>query len=560
MNLKRIALTGCLTAGLLLSGIPWSTAAHADTTLGLVKKGSGVTATGYYTQNGLPLGGTPVFLTVTDNTGHIYHADQLTTDKDGRYQFLWTMPTNAPDGTYLAEVHIQGDVEKRPFTYSSGLNHGGAILPVEDGPYRFTGELNNGAKQAVVYDSTTGLSYSTASSYLEGASVNASVDQWKASNQITSATAGTTYLTISVPTDTLVNTVTVPGSVIRQMATSFGNSAHLLVATKVGAFDLPLDAVHSSLLDNVKSKSDGALIISIKRVASDISNALSKEYQALGTGPLPSLLPVEFGLSAFYNGQKVPVTDFNDRFVRCSIDLTGTTLTDGAVQSAQFKQPQTGRLVPTPSMLFRDAVGHGKIVVTRTGTGLYVPVENRKQFDDTGWTSMEDKIHFLAAKAVVSGKTPSKFDPFGPITRAEFSTLMVRALGLSDKQGSSRFYDVPNGSWFTDYVNIGSSLGLIAGYSPSQFAPDDSITREQMAALLARSLTYVQTRPYVDTTRVLGQISDASEISGWAREDVALAIQTGILPNSGRLEAQRPASRAESVDMLYNLLSYLKFL
>jgi hypothetical protein len=552
MTLKKIALTGCLTAGLLLSSSSWSTA-HADTTLSLQKQGSGVTVTGVYTQNSIALGGTPALVMVKDSNGRVIHADQTTTDKDGRYTFRWTMPASAADGTYIAEVHISGDVELSSFVYSGQLYGSGAVLPVDDGAYRFTGELNSGAKQALVYDSNTGLTTSTA-----GNATTATVDAARAINRITSASFGTTYLTISVPANSTTNSVKVPGSVLRQAQTSLGSNAHVLVATKVGSIDLPLSAVYSGILDSVKNASDGALTFTIKQVDNSRSNALSGEYNALGVQPM--LLPVEFGLEASYNGQRLAVQDFGNQYVRCSLDLTGAYLTEGAVQSAQFLQPQTNKLVPTPSSLFRDAIGHGKIVVSRTGTGLYVPIQNQKSFDDTTWSASASKIHYLASKAVVSGKTAGKFDPFGPLTRAEFSTLMVRALGLSDKQGSSRFYDVPNGQWFTDYVNIGSSLGLIAGYSPSEFAPNDSITREQMAALLARSLTYVQNRPYVDTTRVLGQISDSGDISGWAREDVALAVQTGILPSTGRLDPQRPASRSESVDMLYNMLSYLKFL
>ncbi|MBL0386657.1 S-layer homology domain-containing protein [Tumebacillus sp. ITR2] len=554
MNLKRMTLTGCLTAGLLLSGIPWSTAAHADTTLSLQKQGSGVLASGVYTLNGLALGGTPAFLTVKDGNGRLYYADQTLTDNYGRYQFQWSMPNAAPDGTYNAEIHIQGDIEISTFKYTASQNHGGAVLPVGDGAYRFTGELNAGAKQAVLYDTKTGLSYATPINN----AVNVTLDTTKANYQIMSNQSSTTYLTISVPTDTTKNTVNVPSAVLRQLVSSYGNNAHILVATSVGSFDLPLAAVPSVLLDNVKSNGDGALVFTIDRVDATRSNSLLGEYQALGTSPL--LLPVEFGLNAYYGGRSLPIKDFGNSYVRCSLDMTGAKLTSGYVTSAQFLQPYTGHLVPTPSTMFRDAVGHGKLVISRTGPGLYVPIQNVKSFDDTSYTALKGRIHELAAKAIVSGKSSTKFDPYGPITRAEFSTLMVRALGLSDKTGSSNFYDIPNGQWFTEYVNIGSSLGLIAGYTPIQFAPEDSITREQMAALLARSLNYVQTRPFVDTTRVLGSINDASDISGWAREDVALAIQTGILPSTGKIEPQRNATRAESVDMLYNLLNYLKFI
>ncbi|MGZ4033039.1 MAG: S-layer homology domain-containing protein, partial [Tumebacillaceae bacterium] len=104
-------------------------------------------------------------------------------------------------------------------------------------------------------------------------------------------------------------------------------------------------------------------------------------------------------------------------------------------------------------------------------------------------------------------------------------------------------------------------LGLISGYNNYTFGPNDSISREQVAALLARGLQFVQTRPFVDTARVLSPITDQSNIDSWARDDVALALQTGILDGGATsIQPRRLATRAESAHMLYNLLHYLKFI
>ncbi|MGB8955472.1 MAG: S-layer homology domain-containing protein [Tumebacillaceae bacterium] len=552
--LKRHVMIASLAAGLLLGSTPVAPAAFADTTLSVSSAGSGATASGIFTQNNEPVANVPAFLTVADSSGNTYHLDQVSTGKDGNYKFEWTMPKQASSGTYTVTVSIQGDVQKSTFAYTA-MSGSSVITPVGLGPYRFTGELNSGRKQAVIYDTATGLLNAGG-----GGTTTATLDVNKALSTIRSAPSGTTDLTISIPTRDKAAVVSVPGSIIQQVQTSYGNDAHLLVAAEAGTYDLPLKAINSLLLNAVKSATDGMLRFTIQPPTA--SNANSIDWQLVDLKAQKMVAPVEFKVEAAYGGQSIPIRDYGDAFVSYSIDLTGATLKDDLVPSALFKHPATGNLVPTPSRLYRDSVGHGKLVIMRTGNGTYVPVQAKRTFDDIRFNPRSSQIEALASRYVISGKSATQYDPNGQITRSEFATLMVRALGLSDKQGSSQFLDVPTNEWFTDTVAIGSSLGLISGNTPLQFAPYDPITREQMAALLARSLQYVQPKPYVDTIRILAGASDRDKISSWAREDVALAISTGILSPSyaGNIEPARPATRAESADMLYNLLQFLKMM
>lgn len=553
MSLKRCLLLGSLTAGLLLTSVPLAPPAWADTTLTLAPRQSNVTAEGTYSQNGVPLGGTPAFLTVAGPDGTLYHLDQGQTAADGRYKFDWTMPAQAPNGTYTVKIHIEGDIQTATFTFSnSGLSN--EVKPVNVGPYRFTGELNAGAKQAVIYDTATGLLSTTANGRVE-----ATVDASKGTTAVRNAATGTTYLTISVPAREKQAFVRVPGAVLTEMISRWGPDAHLLVATEAGSYDLPLKAVNPLLLDSVRNQPTGQLEFVIRQADPALLTEPLRKLSNLG---LSDLVPaVEFQVNALTGGSSIPLKDYGDSFVRCSIDLTGAVLSDTLVPSALFLHPEDEQLLPTPSRLFRDSLGHGKMVIARTGNGIYKPIQAKRQFDDLKNFYLADTIQFLASKTVISGKTPTSYDPFGSLTRAEFATLMVRGLGLSDKDGTAPFGDVPRDAWFTRYVNIGSTLGLISGYSSNEFAPQDKITIEQMAALLARGLQYVQgTKPYVDTIRVLEQVSDQDQISSWARNDVALAIQTGILKRTSPLQPTRYATRAESAAMMYNFLQYLQMI
>ncbi|ASS76342.1 hypothetical protein CIG75_16225 [Tumebacillus algifaecis] len=554
MNWKRLALTGCLTAGLLLGPIPVAPAVYADTTIAIKTYGSGVTAEGVYQDRGVSLRGTPVFLTVESLDGDTVHLDQTKTDENGIYRFDWTMAQDFPSGLYRATVSVQGEQKSSTFNFVSKKGDG-MVSPIDTGPYRFTGELNSGQKQTVLYDSGTGVQVERRS----GMSF-VTLNESRALSAVRGATTGTTYLTISVPTTDRYAQVTIPAAVIKEVINRFGRSAHLLIAAEAGSYDLPLPAVNETLLNSVLNSNGGSLQFTIASAEQTDRTAIQTKLQVQKINN-PMLMPVQFGVQALFGGQSVPLLDYGNRFVQVSIDLTGAVLSSDQTASALFYHPRDEHLVPSPSKLFRDTVGHGKLVIKRSGNGIYVPIQDAKSFTDIQYTPQRSKIQELSNRHIINGRTTTSFAPQGNITRAEFATLMMLSLGLSDKQGTSLFRDVPKNTWFTKPVGIGSTLGLISGHDAWTFAPHSPITREEIASLMVRCLSFVEQRPYVDTTRILGQVQDRNNVSSWAREDVALAISTGILDkNISSVEPRRAATRAESADMLYNLLTYLKMI
>ncbi|TCP55612.1 S-layer family protein [Tumebacillus sp. BK434] len=554
MNWKRCALIGCLTAGLLLGPLPLAPSASAETTIAVKTYGSGLTVEGLYLSQGVSLGGTPVLLTVEFLNGDTLSYDQTTTDEHGTYRFDMTLPHDLDSGVLRAIISVQGEQKSATFNYSRSTGDG-VISPIDMGPYRFTGELNGGQKQAVLYDTATGVNLSRS-----GGLATVTLNESKALSAVRSAESGTKYLTISVPANDPSAEVTVPRTVIQEMITRLGSDAHLLIAAEKGSYDLPLDAINPLLMKQVLDSSRGGLSFRIAAVGNAESSAVAQKLQRQKM-PDPLVTPVSFAVQAILDSSTVQLLDYGSRFAQMSIDLTGSTLAANRTVSALLQHAQVENLTPTPSKVFRDAVGHGKLVIKRSGNGIYVPIQDARSFSDLQYTSQKDKIQQLANRHIINGRTTTSFAPQGDITRAEFATLMMLSLGLSDKQGTSLFRDVPANQWYTKPVAIGSTLGLISGHDARTFAPHNPITREEIASLMVRCLSYVEQRPYVDTTRILGQVQDRSNISSWAREDIALAISTGILDkNTSFVEPRRSATRAESAEMLYNLLTYLKMI
>lgn len=191
------------------------------------------------------------------------------------------------------------------------------------------------------------------------------------------------------------------------------------------------------------------------------------------------------------------------------------------------------------------------------------PTPVTSNFTDIKGHWAEDHINDAWQKGLVSGLNPYQFAPDRQITRAEFAALILQANGQQYGQyTTSQFYDVPTNAWYNNVVNKSVELGIMAGYSSTQFGPQDPITREQMAVIISRTLQLQNSGSKLidnETDLVLAAFADQSSISAWAREGVALALVNEIV--TGRTAAQfAPASsatRAEAAVMILKMHSML---
>lgn len=180
--------------------------------------------------------------------------------------------------------------------------------------------------------------------------------------------------------------------------------------------------------------------------------------------------------------------------------------------------------------------------------------------DIAGHWAKED-IEALAARMTVGGTGGGRFEPDRPVTRAEFVAMLVRAFGLSVSGAvakDERFADVPSGAWYASAVNAAARAGWMEGYGSGRFGPDDPVTREQMAVVLARAFpTEKADAGDTDIKEVIvSRFVDAADISGWARDAVAEAAAAGRLSGypDGRFRPRQPATRAEAAAFIRRLL------
>ena len=170
-------------------------------------------------------------------------------------------------------------------------------------------------------------------------------------------------------------------------------------------------------------------------------------------------------------------------------------------------------------------------------------------------------VELLASKLVIKGVSDHSFAPNSPITRAEFATLLVRALGLNEEV-STKFSDVPANSWFTGTVGAAVKAGLIEGFDETSFKPNERISREQMAVMVTRAMEFAGQSAAIDLKQ-LDQFTDSTGLSVWSKEgSVAQAVIAGIV-NGATETTFAPAAhatRAEAAVMLKRLLQYVQFI
>ena len=186
-----------------------------------------------------------------------------------------------------------------------------------------------------------------------------------------------------------------------------------------------------------------------------------------------------------------------------------------------------------------------------------------KTFPDIAGHPNQAAIEALAARGIINGITDTSFAPDKTMTRAQFATIVVRGLGLPE-QTPQVFDDVKAGDWFAPYVGSAYAYGIVKGKSATRFDPNGTITRQEAAVMVARAAKLCGLDTELDAAAVrdaLAQFTDYVTAGDWARQELAFCYRQGILDDSAlTIQPLVPILRCEIAQMLYNLLGSAQLL
>ena len=227
-----------------------------------------------------------------------------------------------------------------------------------------------------------------------------------------------------------------------------------------------------------------------------------------------------------YELDKLTVTDKNGDSVK---------LTDKGDGKYTFKMPAS------------------KVTVEAVFTAVEPEPEGLPFTDVTSGDWFYDAVAYVYDKGMMEGTTDTTFAPTMNLTRSMIAQVLYNLEERPEAPGAAGFPDVAAGAWYADAVNWAAARGIVKGYDTGAFGPEDSVTREQLAAILYR---YAQAKGY-DTTQggmAVREFSDSASISDWAQKAMAWAVNAQVLSGKGNgvLDPQGTATRAEVAQMLMN--------
>lgn len=234
---------------------------------------------------------------------------------------------------------------------------------------------------------------------------------------------------------------------------------------------------------------------------------------------------------------------YNDPIYPFYIILPVTPAADGNANSYAGVKKELSDNIIMPYSIYKN----GEIIFQTPGTGTFDIVYNDKTFADITepkhWAA--EYITFTAARNLFQGIGNDLFSPDTPMTRAMFATVLSRLDGndLSVYTASS-FTDVKSGEWYTEAIEWAADKGIINGYGDGLFGPQDEITREQMAVMLAR---YIEYKKSMLPEGEMISFKDQADISSWAADSVKMMQSAGIIVGrpGGIYDPKGTATRAE---------------
>lgn len=192
-----------------------------------------------------------------------------------------------------------------------------------------------------------------------------------------------------------------------------------------------------------------------------------------------------------------------------------------------------------------------------TVSAYFAPAASALPFNDVAYTSWYyDAVKFVYDKGIMDGVSYYRFAPDATITRGMVVTMLWRMAG-EPYEAAAGFTDVAAGRYYTTAVAWAAKNGIVEGMTSTTFAPDQAITREQLASILYRYAKWLGFSGYGSD---ISGYTDAGKVSSYAYDAMSWAVRSGVVTGTSArvLDPQGTASRAAAAQMFMNFYNYIK--
>ncbi|MGG1637948.1 glycosyl hydrolase family 18 protein [Paenibacillus sp. NRS-1760] len=357
--------------------------------------------------------------------------------------------------------------------------------------------------------------------------------------------ASSAELKVTVGNDAAQVDVILPKEVIAALA-SKNDKANLSIIWNGVTYVIPAHAIHL--------KSD----IKISITPPTASEAAAIEQLAKKNGYTLKVSSLDFKIYKLTADNKYEeVTDFGKSVFTSIYQLNAKDIDTNRANGVVYL-PGTNEFRPLHTVFKKDDKGGFTAHLVSNGNSIYTIVESSFVFKDVTAEWNKNYIERAAAKLIVFGQSNEQFGGNTIITRAEFISMISRGLGIVPKVEGAPFDDVAADSKYAGDIALAKELGIITGKSEQLFDPNGTITRQDMAVILAKVMKLIDRTADGDAA-LLESFRDQASISSYAKASVALLVKEQILQgvSETKFDPQAKVTKAQAVVAVMRLLDNL---
>ena len=200
---------------------------------------------------------------------------------------------------------------------------------------------------------------------------------------------------------------------------------------------------------------------------------------------------------------------------------------------------------------------------TKTESIPVVSVDVTQMFTDVTKNWAYPCIQYCVTHGIMGGMGDGTFAPTGTTTRAQIVQILYNLEGTPAVSGTTPFTDL-TANWYKPAILWAYQNNVVAGKSPTTFDPEGPVTREQIAVILTQYMFHVLKMERTWTPADLSKFPDGAQVSGWAKEAmqdaVALGLINGTKASDGLvyLDPQGSAARQQVATILMNFCQNVK--
>ncbi|WP_228469243.1 IPT/TIG domain-containing protein [Paenibacillus sp. JNUCC31] len=284
--------------------------------------------------------------------------------------------------------------------------------------------------------------------------------------------------------------VRIPASILTSIE---GKNATFFIEIKTpyGSYQVPVNlaslipGLKDLLAKNNVNNDDISFKITLTNKSDD------KDFQAVFANSMPNgqamgaIVDFHIDIINTKTGQTIGTADKFSKALTRVIPMP-KSVTDMPAQWGAFRYNVTTKKLEFVAAEKKQIDGVWVVKINSYSNSVYVVAQNTVSFADVQQHWSKSDVDLAAAKGLVEGVGGGLFDPNKVVTRAEFTAMLVRALGrdTSDKD-MAPYNDVKPGTWYSGEVSTAKELGLLAFVKGNSFNPNQPLTREEMASMLA---------------------------------------------------------------------------